>query len=395
MAHRWARRGHEVTVLTGFPNHPEGRIYPGYRARFWKFVDSNMDGDVRVVRTWLIPRPNRGSLNRLTAFSSFTASASLTGLGIGSADVVIGTVPQPLSPIAAWIKSRAGDAPFVLEIRDLWPEGLLATGQASADSLSYRILDRVAGFLHTRADHVIAVTDAIQDHVIEHRAVSPECVDVVRAGVAVDEFDITTSPGESKRRWDVSGRFVVSYVGTHGDAHDLWTVLAAAELMSNADPGVMFLFAGGGSEADRLSARALSMGLTNVKFLGQIDRKDIPSLLNASDVCLATLRDSPVFKTVVPTKLYEYMAAERPIITNVAGEAAELVEFAGAGVYVPAADPLALADAIRSLAVDPDRGAAMGRAGREMVRENASWEARADRYLDVLERVVARRRAQF
>ena len=390
LAHHWARRGHEVTVLTGFPNHPEGHIFPGYRARFWKLVDSEMEGDVRIVRTWLIPRPNRGALNRSVVFSSFTASAALTGLGIGSADVVIGTVPQPLAPLAAWFKSRASKAPFVLEIRDLWPEGLLATGQASSSSVSYRVLDRVARFLHGRADHIVAVTESIRDHVIEHRKVSPDRINVVRAGVAVDEFESNSEPEESKRWWDVSGRFVVSYVGTHGDAHDLWTVLQAAEAMADTDPRVLFLFAGGGAEAERLCAHASSKGLKNVRFLGQIDRDDIPSVLNASDICLATLRDSPVFKTVVPTKLYEYMAARRPIITNVAGEAENLVESAGAGVYVPAEDPEALAGAIRSIAADPQRAAHMGSAGLDAVRSGASWEARGDLYLEVLERVVAR-----
>ena len=392
LAHHWAALGHEVTVLTGFPNHPEGRIFPEYRSRFWKFVDSSMDNGVRVVRTWLIPRPNQGALNRSVVFSTFTVSAALAGLGIGPMDVVLGTVPQPLAPLAAWLKSRVGRAPFVLEVRDLWPEGLLATGQATTASLSYRILDRVAGFLYSSADHVVAVTDAIRNYVVEQRGVPEARLDVVRAGVDVNEFACAVAPDESKSRWDASGRFVVSYVGTHGNAHDLWTVLDAARLISRTQPEVLFLFAGGGAEAEQLRTHARSTGLSNVRFVGQIERGEIPSLLSASDVCLATLRDSPVFETVVPTKLYEYMAAGRPAICNVPGEAAELIESNGAGLYVPAADPDALADAIRSLARDPERRAAMGRAGRNAVRRDASWEKRAVDYLKILEKVVARRR---
>jgi colanic acid biosynthesis glycosyl transferase WcaI len=392
LAQQWARRGHDVTILTGFPNHPEGRIFPAYRRRFWKFVDTSLDGDVRVVRTWLIPRANNSAVNRLIAFSTFTGSSALTSLGIGRADVVIGTVPQPLSPLAAWLKSRLGGAAFLLEIRDLWPEGLLATGQASTDSMSYRFLDHVAGFLNKRADHIVAVTDAIRDHLVEQRGVPDTRVDVVRAGVASEAFQSVVEPEESKRKWDAEGRFVVSYVGTHGNAHDLWSILRAAEKISTINPDVLFFFAGQGAEATQLRDHASSLGLTNVKFLGGIDRREIPSLLNASDICLATLRDSPIFRTVVPTKLYEYMAAGRPIICNVPGEATEMLERAGTGVYVPAADPDALVGAIKMLIADPERRFAMGRAGREAVRKDASWESRADDYLEILKRIVDRNR---
>ena len=392
LARHWAQRGHEVTLLTGFPNHPDGKIFPGYKYRFWKFVDVSMDANVRIVRTWLVPRPNDGYLNRSVLFSSFVGSAALTSLGIGRADVVIGTVPQPLAPLAAWIKSCATGAPFLLEIRDLWPEGLLATGQANTSSVSYRVLDWVARFLNRRADHVVAVTDAIRDHLVEHRDVPDARVDVVRAGVAAEEFESDIDPEEPRRRWDAAGRSVVSYVGTHGNAHDLWTVLDAAEIMSRTDPRVLFLLAGGGAEADQLRDHAASAGLSNVRFLGQIDREEIPSLLNASDVCLATLRDSPVFNTVVPTKLYEYMAAARPIVCNVPGEAAQLLESTGSGVYVPAADPAALAGAIETLVADPERRKAMGRAGHDAVRRDSSWESRADDYLEILERVIGRSR---
>jgi glycosyltransferase involved in cell wall biosynthesis len=215
---------------------------------------------------------------------------------------------------------------------------------------------------------------------------------VVRAGVASEAFLSAVEPEESKRKWDAEGRFLVSYVGTHGNAHDLWSILRAAEKISTINPDVLFFFAGQGAEATQLRDHASSLGLTNVKFLGGIDRREIPSLLNASDICLATLRDSPIFRTVVPTKLYEYMAAGRPIICNVPGEATEMLERAGTGVYVPAADPDALVGAIKMLIADPERRFAMGRAGREAVRKDASWESRADDYLEILKRIVDRNR---
>jgi colanic acid biosynthesis glycosyl transferase WcaI len=392
LVQHWAKLGHEVTVLTGFPNHPEGRLFPGWRWRYWKFADSRFEGGVRILRTWLVPRENKGIINRAVGFSSFTVSAVFTSLAIGKVDVVVGTVPQPLSPIAAWLKGRTAGAPFILEIRDLWPEGLLATGQATTSSLSYRGLDLVAKFLYGRADHMVAVTEGIQNYLIEERGISEDRVDVVRAGVAADEFTSDITPEDAKQQWDISGRFIVSYIGTHGNAHDLWTVLRAAKVTASTNPEVLFLFAGGGAEAEQLQEYASSTGLTNVRFLGQIERGDIPSLLNASDVCLATLRDSPVFNTVVPTKLYEYMAAGRPVICSVPGEAAAMIECEGTGLYVPPADPEALAAAVRSLLSDPERRAAMGNAGLRAVRRDTSWESRAAAYLEIMDSVIEHHR---
>ena len=391
LTRRWARAGHEVTVLAGFPNHPHGRIYPGYRARYWRFADSEDDAGVRVVRTWLLPRPNRGALNRALVFSSYTVSAALTSLALRPVDVVIGTVPQPLAPLAAWFRTSIGGARFVLEVRDLWPEGLVATGHASAESLPVRALDRVARFLYGRADHVVAVTDAIRDNLIQNRGVKSGNVDVIRAGVDAGAFAMNLSSDEAKTRLGVEGRFVVSYVGTVGDAHGLDVLLdAAALLKSRNDDRVLFLVAGTGAQEAVLRSRARDLSLDNVRFLGQIQRAEIPHVYGASDVCVAILRDDPLFRTVVPTKLYEYMAAGRGILCNVPGEASELVEQAGAGLAIAPGDGAALADAVADLAAAPQRLVAFGEAGRRYAATEASWDRRAADYLDVLERVVDR-----
>ena len=164
----------------------------------------------------------------------------------------------------------------------------------------------------------------------------------------------------------------MSYVGTHGNAHDLWTVLESASQMKSIAARVLFLFAGGGAEADALRAHASANGLTNVRFLGQIERLQIPSLRRASDICLATLRDSPVFRTAVPTKIYEYMAAGKPVLSNVAGEAEALVRTSGSGLTVAPGDPGALTTGILRLMQDPELCTRMGEAGQKYVSETAS-----------------------
>lgn len=382
----WARMGHDVTVLTAFPNHPAGRVYPGWRSRFLKLGDVSDDHGVRVVRIAHVPRPNRGSFNRLVAFSSFTATAALASVAMRGFDVVIGTVPQPLQPLAAWLRSRTGRTKFVLEIRDLWPEGLAATGQAGRESLAYAGLHRVASFLYRRADHVVAVTEAIRDHIVTDWQVPADGVDVVRAAVDAASFQVAGDPVEHKQRWGLEGKFTVSYVGTLGNAHGLKVVLDAAALLGESRPEIEFMLVGDGAEVAQLKAAA--EGLTNVRFTGAVPRADLPSILAASDVCIAVLRDDPLFTTVVPTKLYEYMAAEKPIICNVPGEAASLLQTAGAGKNIPPGDPAALAEAVTRLADDPGLRETMAQNGSRWVRENADWDERAARFASVFERVV-------
>ena len=386
LSRAWARMGHRVTVLTAFPNHPAGRLYPGWRRRFLKLVDVSDDAGVRVVRVAHVPRPNRGAMNRLAAFSSFTASAALASVAMRGFDVVIGTVPQPLQPLAAWLRSRTSRAKFVLEMRDLWPEGLAATGQAGRESIAYSGLHRVASFLYSRADHVVAVTDAIKAHIVADWDVPDNRVDVVRAAVDAAAFKAAGDTVEHKRRWDLEGKFTISYVGTLGNAHGLEVVLDAAAILGKSRPDIQFLFVGDGAEGAEL--RAAAQNRANVRFIGARPRSDLPSIYAASDICIGVLRDDPLFTTVVPTKLYEYMAAGKPIICNVPGEAAALLQTARAGISIAPGDAAALAGAVTQLADDSALMESMARNGFTWVRENADWDKRAAQYESVLESVV-------
>lgn len=386
LSRTWVSMGHEVTVLTAFPNHPAGKIFPGWRHRFMKFVDVSADEGVKIVRVAHAPRPNRGTLNRLVGFSSFTLSAALASTALPRSDIVIGTVPQPLQPLAAWLGSRIRRSKFVLEVRDLWPEGLVATGQAGNESLPYRGLKRVASHLYDSADHVVAVTDSIRDHIVANWRVPDNKVDVVRAAVNASAFDASLNPEQEKQRWGQQGKFTVSYIGTLGNAHDLGLVLDAAALLSHTHPNVEFLFAGDGAEGPALRARAGGMG--NVRFIGARPRTELPSIFSASDVCLAILRPDPLFTTVAPTKLYEYMAAGKPIISNVPGEASTLLEQADAGVSISPGDPSALVSAITRLVDDPARRTALGQNGATWVRANAIWAERAREYDSIFQRCV-------
>lgn len=382
--------GHQVTVLTGFPNHPDGRVYQGYRKRFLRLTSTEQDGGVRVVRTAHFVRPNKGSFNRAISYSSFTVCAAVKSVPIRNVDVVIGTVPQPLHALAGWFKARLSKSPFVLEVRDLWPESIVGTGQSSENSMSYRILGKVARFLYSKADAHVAVTDAIREWTIENYGVNRSNSTVIPAGVDSEFFQAAEKPFRPLTSMGKPPSFVVTYAGTIGNAQGIEVVLDAAEIAGQTHPQIVFSIVGSGAESGRLRKIADNQKITNVTFTGQVPRHQMPNILAGADLCLAVLRDSQVFRTAVPTKLYEYMAAGKPVITNVAGEAARLVDRSGCGIVVPPGDAISLSRAVIELHDDPDRRRQLGQAGQKYVETEARWQSRAEAYeatmLDAVER---------
>jgi len=384
LARHWVGCGHEVTVLTGFPNHPTGRVYPGYRSRIWRFVSTEDMNGVKVVRTWLLPRPNRRAWDRILTATSFMASACVTGPLLPRFDVAIATSPQLLVGIAGWWRRLIRGTPLVFEVRDLWPESIVGVGLSSEGSFFVRGLAGLARLLYAKADRVVAVNEAIRLHLEQKERLTPEKLAVIPPGVDTAAFNPPEDRSVLRDRWNVEGRFVVAYVGTHGQAHDLKVVLDAAAALEPQTPDVLFMLVGEGADKRRLQRIVSDRNLTNVRFEAQQPLAQIPGILAASDVCLAHLRPSPVFETAVPTKLLEYMACRRPIISNVQGEAARLLNEAKAGQTIPPRDAEALAHAILSLRGDPPARDAMGRRGSEYVARHRSWSRLAEKYLNLL-----------
>ena len=388
LSRHWVEQGHEITVLTGFPNHPAGRVHPEYRARIWRLVATERIDGVRVIRTWLWPRPNRRVWERMAVAASFMASACITGTALSRFDVAIATSPQLLVGVAGWWRRLTRGTPLVFEVRDLWPESIVGVGMGNQDSLFVRTLGRVAQFLYRRSDRVVVVNEAMRAYLERERGVPARKLDVIPAGVDTATFAPVADASLLRSRWGTDARFTVSYVGTHGWAHNLEIVLDAAGMLRERAPDVLFLMVGEGAEKQRLLEMAGARDLTNVRFVPQQPLSEIPGILAASDVCLASLRPSPVFATATPTKLLEYMACARPIVSNVPGEAARLLQESGAGRTVPPGDAGALADAIMSLREDSAARAEMGRRGAEYVRKHRMWARLADQYLHLLHGVA-------
>ena len=389
LSRHWARMGHDVTVLTGFPNHPTGIVPEDWRSRLHRLRYTETVDGARVIRTWLWPLPNRKAHERIRNYASFCVSAGISGLALPKPDVIIATSPQLLVALSGWWLAWWKRVPFVFEVRDLWPESLAAVGAGSEGSLLHRTLGAIAGFLYRRADRIVVVTPAFKDHLIRHWNVPAAKTSVVENGVETGLFRLDPAAVEVRKQLELGERFLICYIGTMGNAHGLETLIAAAEELQTALPGAMFLLIGEGAEKERIVELAARRGLTNVQFLGQQPRERIPAYVSAADVCLVMLKKTELFKTVIPTKLLEYMACERPVIVAVDGQARQIVEEASAGVFVEPENNQDLVQAILGLAEDPAKRRQMGVSGRQYIINKFSREKTARDYITVLEAVNA------
>jgi putative colanic acid biosynthesis glycosyltransferase WcaI len=381
LARHWVRMGHDVTVLTGFPNHPTGVVPVEWRSRLRGLLYKETVDGVRVVRTWLWPLPNRKAHERIRNYASFWVSASVSGLGLQKPDVVIGTSPQLLVALSGWWLAWWKRVPFVFEVRDLWPESLAAVGAGSEGSALHRTLGAIAGFLYRRSDHIVVVTPGFKDHLIQHWNIPAQKISIVENGVETGLF----RPCPPVKAPGTEDRFLICYIGTMGMAHGLETLIAAAEQLQRTLPKAMFLLIGEGAEKERIEELATAPRLSNIRFLGQQPRERIPGYIAGVDVCLVMLKKTELFKTVIPTKLLEYMSCEQPVIVAVDGQARKIVEEAAAGIFVEPEDSSALADAVHVLAADPERRRRMGISGREYILSHLSRERTAASYIEVLQ----------
>jgi colanic acid biosynthesis glycosyl transferase WcaI len=386
LSRHWVRLGHETTVLTGFPNHPTGVVPEDWKSRFRQLRYTETVDGVKVVRTWLWPLPNRKAHERIRNYASFCLSAAFSGLALPKPDVVIATSPQLLVALSGWWLAWWKRVPFVFEVRDLWPESLAAVGAGSEKTLLHRTLAAIAGFLYRRADRIVVVSPAFKHNLIRDWKVPAEKIFIVENGVETDLFRFDPSSAtEIRRQLQIEDRFLICYIGTMGNAHGLETLIAAAEQLRAALPSAMFLLIGEGAEKDKIVELAAKRGLTNLQFLGQQPRERIPDYVSAADLCLVMLKKTELFKTVIPTKLLEYMACERAVVIAVDGQARQIVEAAGAGVFVEPENSQALVKAILELANNPERRQEMGTRGRQYIVNQCSREKTAQDYITVLE----------
>jgi len=381
----WAQAGHAVTVVTCVPNHPTGRAYPGYRNRLWQ--EEERDG-VRVIRLWTWLAANEGFLPRISNYVSYLLSVLVWMWRLPKADVVLSTSPQFFCGLAGWLLKRKR-RPWVLEIRDLWPESIVTLG-AMKRGAAIKLLEAIERFAYRQADLVVSVTDGFVPHIRERRGDGP--IAVIKNGVDLTTFTTPDAAAETEFRaaHGLTGKFVAAYVGTHGMAHKLDTVLEAAELLRDRSD-IAFLLVGDGAERERLVAEVAARGLSNVVMLGQQPKSAMPGIWAASDAALVLLRRVDTFKTVIPSKMFEAMAMACPMVMGVEGEAKALMEAGGAGIAITPESAQELAAAVTRLADDPAFAAQLGESGRSFVAREFDRRVLAERLLGEMQALVAAR----
>ncbi len=379
---RWVEAGHEVNVVTAFPNHPNGEIYPGYKNALWQ--RETIDG-IKVMRVLTYLTPGAGIFRRSIQYIWFLFASVLGSLLVPKADVVIGTSPQFLVALAAWAIAFIRRVPFVFEIRDLWPDSILAVG-AIENPVFIGFLRMLERFLFNQATHIIVVTNSFRER-LQEEGVPPDKITVVTNSADIEIFSPKNKCHWLRKHYGVEEKFVISYIGTHGMAHNLEAVLEAAWELRDEEQ-YHFFFVGEGAEKKALKKRRSHMRLRNITFVDRQPRERMPCWLATTDLHVVHLKDNPLFRTVIPSKIFESLAMAKPMVLCVDGEARELVESLGAGVFSPPGDGKRLAKRIRQLALSPEWLAEMGQCGRKAAIKWYNRDSLSAHYLDVLQSVI-------
>lgn len=372
------RNGHSVSVLTGFPNYPGGKIYPGYRQH--PFHREVMEG-IPVVRVPLYPSHDRSALRRMLCYASFAFTSTIAIFLLPRPDIVYVYGPPPTAALGPVLLRLFRKVPFLFDDTDLWPDTLGATGMVNSGALLGAIR-RWVDYVYRRAAHVTVLSSGYKDRLIE-RGIRADHISVI-PNWGIEE---AATPIDAPASAD--GAFTILFAGNMGPAQDLPTVLDAARRLKAIRPDIRFLFAGSGVDSARLAAQAEAEGLDNVRFLGRIPPRDMPPVFAGANALLVHLRDEPMFSFTVPSKTQAYLQAGKPILMGVRGDAAAMVTTAGAGIAFEPGNPDALVAAVLRLAdMAPGERAAMGQAGTRYYADNLSCAVGTRRFLKLFEDAV-------
>ncbi|MFQ5454018.1 MAG: glycosyltransferase family 4 protein [Candidatus Zixiibacteriota bacterium] len=374
-ARYFACNGHEVSVLTAMPNYPDGIVPPKYQGKFFYYEE--MEG-IKVYRTWVLPASNNQPKKRMVGFITFLISSIINSFRIKSKfDLLIASSPPVTTPVIGWILSKVKKCKFILEIRDLQPESSEDFGNLNK-SLFTRLLKKLMHYLYRKADRIVSVTDGIAAY-LSTIGIPYSKIITVKSGVSSEFINADSNGIRKKFGWD--GKFLILYAGTLGWAHSLETLIEAARQL-NDQSDIYFAFIGDGQKREVLEGMVRDYGLKNVGFVGLQPLDTIPYFLKASDVLIHSMKDVPVTKSSLPSKLFEYMASGKPILYgSFGGEAVEELEKAGGALSFPDDDHDQLCDLILNLKSGKINGNQLGRKYHEHVSRYHCREKWADKYL--------------
>jgi glycosyltransferase involved in cell wall biosynthesis len=390
LAQRWLTGGNQVQVVTCFPNHPTGHLYPGYDQG--RYLHENLDG-IEVHRHWTYVTPNKGFIKKTLGHLSYLPAAKfISGPHVRSSDVAIGTSPTMFAAMAAAGFAKRHKIPFIMEVRDLWPAIFVELG-IIRNPLLIRWLEKWESRLYEQAAKVVVVTESFRRKLIERR-LPPDKVATIPNGADVDFWNPVECSTEKRSQLQLEDRFIVLYIGAHGISHALERILDTADELRGTRQ-IHFLFVGEGAEKEKLKQRARELELTNVTFFDPVGKDEVREFYAAADLCLVPLRNIPLFETFIPSKMFEMLSMARPIVASVQGEAADILRRSNGAVVVEPENSHQLARAIMDLYhQDEQARRQMGEQGRKFVKEYYSRQQLAASYLALMNEVVAEYRGR-
>lgn len=380
MARYLAAGGHQVTIIASPVSYLTGKAHD----RRIPWVERQYGGqDVTILRAYTYPALHKSFAHRVFSFVSFMLSSFLIGLNVQKVDLVWGTSPPIFQGITAWSLARLKRVPFLFEVRDLWPAFAIAVG-VLRQPLLISASEWLERFLYKHADQVVVNSPGFIKHVQDRGARN---IDLIPNGAEVAMFDPAATGDSFRQKLGLQNKYIALYAGAHGLSNDLGILLETARLLSSlSDLAIVLL--GDGKEKPALLAQAEELGLSNVYFVPPVPKNEMPVALAAADACIAILKPIPMYDTVYPNKVFDYMAAGRPIVLAMQGVIQKVVEEAQAGIAVPPGDAQTLAGAIRFLADHPQEGHAMGLRGRRHVELHFDRPVLADQMERIIEKMV-------
>jgi len=320
----WIKKGHQITVITCAPNFPHGKLYNGYKNKLYK---CELINEIKVIRVWSYMSSNSGFSKRVADYLSFAFMSFFVGI-FQKYDVIIATSPQFFTTWSGWALSKIRRKPWIFELRDLWPESIKTVGVMKQGYI-INLLEKIELGLYKSCNRVVAVTDAFKNNLIA-RGIENNKIEVVTNGSNMELFYPRKVDISLLKSLGLEGKFVVGYIGTHGMAHNLDFIIKAIEKISDSD--VHFLFIGDGAMKSKIVNTSKELQLKNISFLDSVSKDEVPRYLSIIDISLAPLKKDDNFKTVIPSKIFESSAMQKPILLGVQGQAQEILEKYGAGV---------------------------------------------------------------
>lgn len=383
MAQYLRKCGHEMVIVASDSNYQTGLRTV---ARKSLYVEQTIEG-VRVVRAYSAQTLHLSYFGRLISFISFMLSSIWAALRVKDADLIMGTTPPIFQAVSAWFVAFLRRKPFLLEVRDLWPEFAINMGVIK-NPVVIALGHWLEKFLYARATHILVNSPAYKEYIVA-KGVPDKKVTFIPYGTDIDMFNPNVDGSAIREKLGLQNKFMVLYAGAMGQAHDLYTVLRAAQRLNN-EAHIQFAFFGAGKERANLEAEAHRLGLKNVQFAGICPKKEMPAVIAAADVCLAILQNLAMFRTTYPNKVFDYMASARPTVLVIDGVVRDVIEASNGGVFVEPGNDELLAKTILELSKNPQRVKQLGQSARAYLVKNLDRRDKLAETLQLLERLVNR-----